>query len=217
MITPLPAPPTRADPANFADRADEFLSQLPLFVTETNDVALDLTNKTIAAEGYRDAAQLSQTLADQSALAAAASATAPLWISGTTYALGATVYSPTSALIYRKITASSVSTVNPASDTTNWSQISTGWPVVLESTATAVTAVAFRHVIMTNAALCTVTLPVNPRINDVVFVTFTNGRIDNVIARNGQNIMALAENMDVNISGTVQLFYVSATIGWRIV
>lgn len=36
MITPLPEPPTRQDPTNFANRADIFLAALPDFVTETN-------------------------------------------------------------------------------------------------------------------------------------------------------------------------------------
>lgn len=37
MITPLPEPPTRQDPTNFANRADIFLAALPDFVTETNN------------------------------------------------------------------------------------------------------------------------------------------------------------------------------------
>lgn len=35
-ITPLPTPPSRQDPTNFATRADEFLGQLPQFATEAN-------------------------------------------------------------------------------------------------------------------------------------------------------------------------------------
>ena len=38
-ITPLPTPPSSADPANFDTRADAFLGALPTFATETNDVA----------------------------------------------------------------------------------------------------------------------------------------------------------------------------------
>lgn len=37
MISPLPEPPTRQDPTNFANRADVFLAALPDFVTETNN------------------------------------------------------------------------------------------------------------------------------------------------------------------------------------
>lgn len=45
---------------------------------------------------------------------------ATLWVSGTTYAAGALVYSPTNFQTYRKTTASSVSTVDPINDSTNW-------------------------------------------------------------------------------------------------
>lgn len=45
-ITPLPDPPSRADPANFAARGDAFLGALPDFVTETNAVATEVMNMT---------------------------------------------------------------------------------------------------------------------------------------------------------------------------
>jgi hypothetical protein len=38
-ITPLPDPPSRADPSSFSDRADDFLGALPLFVAQTNATA----------------------------------------------------------------------------------------------------------------------------------------------------------------------------------
>lgn len=47
-ITALPTPPTRQDPINFADRADEFLAALPTFATETNAVASEINDKYLA-------------------------------------------------------------------------------------------------------------------------------------------------------------------------
>lgn len=38
-ITALPTPPTRADPANFAARGDQFLAALPLWTTQANALA----------------------------------------------------------------------------------------------------------------------------------------------------------------------------------
>jgi hypothetical protein len=55
-ITPLPTPPSRNDPANFAARADAFLGALPAFATETNATAL-------AADADAAAALASQILA----------------------------------------------------------------------------------------------------------------------------------------------------------
>ena len=47
-ITPLPTPPSRDDPANFAARGDAFLGALPDFATELND-ALPTINEAIPA------------------------------------------------------------------------------------------------------------------------------------------------------------------------
>jgi hypothetical protein len=42
-ITPLPPAPTRDDPANFSAKGDALMTQLPLFVTETNATAAAIT------------------------------------------------------------------------------------------------------------------------------------------------------------------------------
>jgi len=48
-----------------------------------------------------------------------------------------------------------------------------------------------------------------------VWVTVANGRVDNVIARNGQNINSLAENMTIDQANAgIQLRYADATRGW---
>jgi hypothetical protein len=44
-ITTLPTPPSRSDPANFAERADDFLGALPDFGNEANDLATDVNTK----------------------------------------------------------------------------------------------------------------------------------------------------------------------------
>lgn len=66
-ISTLPTPPSRSDPANFAERADDFLAALPVFVTETNLLATGLNN---AADLAIDA----ETAATAAAGIAAASA-----------------------------------------------------------------------------------------------------------------------------------------------
>jgi hypothetical protein len=64
-ITPLPTPPSRDDPANFATRADAFLAALPGFATEANSLA-NTVNSDMAAAALSAAqadgfAQLAQT------------------------------------------------------------------------------------------------------------------------------------------------------------
>jgi len=48
-ITPLPTPPSRDDPTNFATRADAFLGALPDFATEANALQVDVNAKQVTA------------------------------------------------------------------------------------------------------------------------------------------------------------------------
>ena len=88
--------------------------------------------------------------------------------------------------------------------------------VVAVVSGTSQAAVAGSHYILTNVAATTVTLPATPASGDTVWVTWTNTLTTNVIARNGQTIMGLAEDMtlDATTNGTVQLRFVSSS--WRV-
>ena len=69
-----------------------------------------------------------------------------------------------------------------------------------------------------HAGAITVTLPASPSFNDTVeFVMIgSNGTL--TVARNGQDIMSLAENMTVNTAdASFKLRYFNATHGWRVV
>ena len=89
--------------------------------------------------------------------------------------------------------------------------------VVAVVAGTTQTAVAGSHYILTNVAATTVTLPASPASGDTVWVTWTNTITTNVIARNAQTIMGIAEDMtlDATTNGTVQLRFVNSS--WRIV
>jgi hypothetical protein len=68
------------------------------------------------------------------------------------------------------------------------------------------------------AATQTITLPATPSAGWEVAVTIGGSFTDTVIARNGSNIMSLAENMTVDKANvSVTLYYVDATRGWRII
>lgn len=109
QITPLPSVPSRQDPTNFNDRADAFLGALPTFATETNAVASEVN------------AASANAVASSNAAIAATNITK--WVSGTTYAQGAVVWSPINGLGYRRITASGSGTTDPSLDTTNYKQV----------------------------------------------------------------------------------------------
>ena len=90
-----------------------------------------------------------------------------------------------------------------------------GLPTMNIVSGTTQAAVANNHYVLTNAAATTVTLPASPAAGDVVWVTVANGLTTNVVARNGQNINSIAENMTIdNAYAGVQLRYADATRGW---
>ena len=93
--------------------------------------------------------------------------------------------------------------------------LSAGLAVVI-SAGTTQACTAGNHYVNTNAAASTFTLPLTPASGDTVWVTFTNTSVANIIARNGQTIMGIAEDMTVNILNcTVCLRYVNSS--WRVV
>lgn len=83
--------------------------------------------------------------------------------------------------------------------------------VVIVSTPT--TAVAARHYVLT--ASITLTLPASPQAGDWVRVSNRSGTSTPTVARNGQNIMGLAEDMTINADNVpVLLVFADATRGW---
>ena len=74
-ITPLPTPPSRQDPFNFATRADAFLGQLPDFATEANALATEVNGYATSAQGHANTASAAATIAGNAASAAQGYAT----------------------------------------------------------------------------------------------------------------------------------------------
>ena len=221
-ITALPTPPSTASPSTFDARADAFLGALPTFQTQTDALAANVfanatdaaTNATTATT-QASAAAVSAGAANTSALAAAASASAAMWISGTTYALGDAVWSPANRVIYRRIVAGA-GTTDPSADATNWAMLGTLGLTVVAVTGTTATAMTGGHYILTNVAATTVALPASPASGDTVWITVANTLTTNIIARNGQTIMGVSEDMTIdNSNATVELRFVNSS--WRCV
>ena len=70
QITKLPQPPTTAEPQNFDDRADAFVSALPKFVTETNELAAEVEESLQTVQTLKENADASKQSAQTSAQAA---------------------------------------------------------------------------------------------------------------------------------------------------
>jgi hypothetical protein len=68
------------------------------------------------------------------------------------------------------------------------------------------------------AAGLTITLPASPSAGSEVAVTVVGAITNTIIARNGQNIMSIAEDFIIDRADvTVTLYYVDATRGWRVI
>lgn len=129
-------------------------------------------------------------------------------------ALTGTPTAPTAAAATSTTQLATTAFVQAAIATVN---AQTGVTLSIDASAS-ITATAGQHIVCTNASAVTITLPTSPTAGQTVWITPGNGRSDNVVARNGQNIMSLAENMTINNRhATVQLRFINSTLGWRLV
>ena len=90
--------------------------------TEINLIQAEVSANATTATTKAAEAVVSAAGALASEIAAGVSAGAAKWVSGTTYALGAAVWSPVDRTIYRRIVAGA-GTTDPSADTTNWASI----------------------------------------------------------------------------------------------
>lgn len=214
-ITGSPTAPQRSDRATFSGRVDAFVTWMSTAVSEFGAVATNVYNNAVDAYNNATAASASASTASNAAASAVATAGATQWVSGTTYALGAVVWSPIDAQTYRRIVAGA-GTTDPSADATNWTKLGGGSLSVVTVSGTSQTAIAGAHYVLTNVAATTVNLPASPASGDTVAITPANSLITNVLARNGSTIMGLAEDMTLdNVNATVTLRYLAST--WRII
>lgn len=130
--TPSPETPDRAVRTGFALRAANWadwlknhaVDELYALAVNAYNNAVDAYNSALAAATQVDAATAQANAAAASAASAAAAAGVALWVSGTTYAAGACVYSPTDFQTYRR-KAGGAGTTDPSADATNWTLLGT--------------------------------------------------------------------------------------------
>jgi hypothetical protein len=232
-ITALPTPPSRSDPANFADRGDAFLGALPTFTTEANALATDVNTKQGIATTQAGIATTQAGIATaQAVLAQAAADTASItvgaeqWVSGTTYAIGDVVWSPITYSSFRRITAGG-GTTDPSLDNANWAELGVSLTAAQELTNKTIRRMITIVSANTNAlksnlhvftASATLTLPAAPNVGDSIEFRNESATTTPVIARNGKNIMGLAEDLTLNhVNASGVLAYSDATRGWILI
>lgn len=129
-LTPFPPAPSRADPLQFADKADAWLSHFESpFIAEFNAAQADVNAKqaattTSASAAAQDAADASEaaTLAEAFANNAAVSANVTLWSAAVGYDAGETVFSPLDFHTYRRKTAGTGG-ADPSINPTDWQKL----------------------------------------------------------------------------------------------
>lgn len=112
--------------------------------------------------------------------------------------------------------AGTLAAANGGTGQTSLTGLPLAQPVITQNVqviGTNTTAVASRIFVLT--ASLTLTLPASPVAGNTVAVSNMSGTITATIARNGQPIMALAEDLTVNLDGAgFTLVYADATRGW---
>ena len=118
----------------------------------------------------------------------------------------------------RNITIGNTTKVVNGSQDLNWTRAEIGgsFPTSTTVTSTSKTLAAFEFCTVVAAGL-TLTLPATPAAGTIVAVSI-NGNITNtVLARNGQNIMGVADNLTIDRANIgLHLIFSDATRGWRL-
>ena len=178
-ITPPPAPTVPTYPAlgapNFNQMAYTYATAMPgvsydLGLLAANVAAnADISHGNAAASAVSAAsAAQSEAAAAMSVVAAAAAAGAVQWVSGTTYAAGVVVWSPTNGLNYRRKTAGA-GTTDPSADPANWWLLGAPQAAPIQRISNNTAAQAGIHYVV--ESVLTLTLPPAPALRDAVQLT----------------------------------------------
>ena len=212
-ITPLPTPPSRQDPLNFADRADDFLGQLPQFATEANELATDVNAKQVAAASSASSASASAVTAQNAATAAQTAASYKgEWSSLTGPLLIPSTVSYNNLLYLLLYNVSDVTSHTPGVSSVWLLQGVYEKPTIVSTNTNAVPFTNYRV-----TANCTITLPASP--SDGMWIKFLNktGTNNFTVARNGKTIEGSATDLLVNVDHKgFWLIYKASSNDWWI-
>lgn len=238
-VTPLPTPvPSRQDPANFATRADEFLSALPTFGTELNLVAGEVntnasdasTAATTATTQAGIATNAANTATTQAGIATTAatnadtsrsqSETAALAAEGyrdeaALSALSASNDAAATAALLDSIAGGPVASINGETGVVTLDASDVGAaPAFTDTTTTVSKTLSNMERCSVTASGKTITLPATPA-NGWEVTVMVGDFVDTIINRNGQTIMGISENMTIDKPNVGVTFLFAST--WRII
>lgn len=222
-MTALPSAPLPTDDTGtFNAKAFALLGALPGFVTEANATEAAVDADAAAALAHKNAAATSATASETSRLASASSADAAatsagavVWVSGTTYAIGAKVWSLINGRVHVRRVAGA-GTTDPANDATNWEDVIGGQRIRITSATTL--QVRKLYELDSSGGAFSVTLPASWSDQDwidFVDVGMALGTNNVTILRaGGHNIRRVAEDLVLDVSGDSLRLVARTSLGW---
>lgn len=222
-MTALPSAPLPTDDnGTFNAKAFALLGALPGFVTEANATEAAIDADAAAALGHRNAAATSATASETSRLASASSADAAAtsagavaWVSGTTYAVGAKVWSLINGRVHVRRVAGA-GTTDPANDATNWEDVIGGQRIRITSATTL--QVRKLYELDSSGGAFNVTLPASWSDQDWIdFVDVgmaLNTNPVTVLRAGGHNIRRVAEDLILDVAGDSLRLVARTSLGW---
>jgi hypothetical protein len=212
-ITALPTPPTRDDPQNFAERADEFVGAMPVFVTEANALAVDVNAKQVAAA---DSAAEAAISANNAQIAANAATSAAAYV-GEYSTLSGALNIPASTLyggrLYLLVANVADVTLHVPGVSDKWLLLGTYENPITISTNTNVAVFNYYRV----TASCIATLPASPVNGQWVGFINKTGTSNFTVSRNGKTIEGTADDLNANVNHkTFRLLFDSSLNTWLI-
>lgn len=210
----VPEFPALGDPS-FNSKAYTWGTWIQTLVTWITNVMADAYQNALSAFESATSASASAASAEASSLSSAGSSN----FKGDWSALTGPLNRPASVAHVGRTwlllaDLANVASATPADGSAYWRAYDLFLPLVAV-TGTTQTAVAGYHYSLNNAAASTLNLPASPSESAMVWVTVTNDRYDNIVARNGSTIMGLAEDMLLDNPGSYQLRFVNNS--WRLV
>ena len=164
--------------------------------------------------------------ADQDASTATAAASAALGNANVTTYSGSATYSLYDAVIgsdggtYRCMTNGTTGDNPVGSITGNWLRLTFAEPAVNIKTGNFTAATDITYLVDTSGGAITATLPESPAAGQRLHFGDYAGTwktYNLILSRNGNNIMGLAEDINLNINAFVAFVYVDSTVGWRLI
>ena len=219
-ITPIPAMPEAPAPtddrATFTAKSFAYFAALPDTTESMNVLGGEVEAFAEQADADATAAEAARAEAVAAASAASGFSTAAKWVSGTVYADGAVVWSPTNYLSYRRKGAGAGAT-DPSADSGpagNWVLQDKGPVGALFSINVNTTAVRFATYELGTSAFV-LSLPATAAAGDWIGVIPPAVTVSGqAIGNNGHKLLDAVENMYVDVVEPFRLVYISAARGW---